>query len=231
LLGVAVTGDAADRLQLPPMVRDNRGRVSTAYCVTVDARDGIGTGISARDRAHTIRLLAAPQTTASDLVHPGHVVPLRAQSGGVLGRPGRTEAAADLVVLAGLRPSGALCEILSTRNPAGMARGPELAAFAREHRLQLISIADLVAYRLRVESLVERAAQTVMPTSFGTFTAVGYRNRHDDSEHLALVRGEIGEAGDVPVHVHQECLSGDALGALRGRGVVVYLCRGLSAWR
>jgi 3,4-dihydroxy 2-butanone 4-phosphate synthase / GTP cyclohydrolase II len=239
-LCVAVTGDEADRLDLPPMLPDNTGRFSTAYCVTVDAQDGIGTGISARDRAHTIRLLAAPQTTASDLLRPGHVVPLRARPGGVLRRSGRAEAAVDLAVLAGLRPSGALCGVVSTRNPAGMARGPELAAFAREHRLQLISIADLVAHRLRVESLVERAAQTAMPTSFGTFTAVGYRSRRDDSEHLALVRGEIGEAGDVPVHVHHECLSGDTLGALlcdcgarfrsalasvaaRDRGVVVYL--------
>ena len=155
---VPITEAEADRLDLPPMFRVNQDRRGTAYTVTVDAREGISTGISASDRAHTIRLLADPMTTAADLARPGHVVPLRAKDGGVLRRAGHTEAAVDLAVLAGLSPAGVLCEIVSEKDPNGMARGQELRNFADEHGLALISIADLIAYRRRIEVLVERVA-------------------------------------------------------------------------
>ena len=237
---VAVTGDDADRLDLPLMIRTARERPGAAQCVAVDARAGVSTGISATDRARTIRLLAAGDTDAADLVRPGHVVPLRTEADGVLGHPGRAEAAVDLAVLAGLRPSGALCELVSTTHPKGMARGAELDAFACEHGLQLVAISDLVAYRMRCEKLIERDAGTTMPLATGRFTAVGYRSRIDGREHLALVHGEIGDGEEVLVHVHRECLVGDVLGSTgcrcggrlqsalasvvgEGRGVVVYL--------
>ncbi len=237
---VAVTGDDADRLDLPLMVRTARQRPGAAQCVAVDARAGVSTGISATDRARTIRLLAAEDTDATDLVRPGHVVPLRTEADGVLGHPGRAEAAVDLAVLAGLRPSGALCELVSTARPSGMARGAELDAFACEHGLQLVAISDLVAYRMRFEKLIERGVETTIPLATGRFTAVGYRSRIDGSEHLALVHGEIGDGEEVLVYVHRECLVGDVLGSTgcrcggrlqsalasvvgEGRGVVVYL--------
>lgn len=240
---VAITEDDADRLDLPLMIRADRGRPSGAQCVAVDARIGVGTGISAADRARTIRLLAAPATDAADLVRPGHVVPLRVGSDGVLGRRGHAEAAVDLAGLAGLRSSGALCELVSTTDPRGMARGPELERFARDHGLQLVAISDLVAYRMRFEQHIERCAEAIMPLAAGRFTAVGYRSRVDGGEHLALVHGEIGDGEDVLVRLHRECLTGDILGSARcgcggrlqsaldsvadeGRGVVVYLRRG-----
>ena len=239
-LCVAVTGDDADRLELPLLTGSAGERPAAAQCVAVDARDGVGTGISAADRARTMRLLAAPDTAADDLLRPGHVVPLRVRPGGVLARPGRAEAAVDLAVLAGLRPSGAVCDLVSPADPRRMARGPELAAFAREHGLRLVAVGDLVAYRTRFETLVERGATTSLPLAASRFTAVGYRGRLDGREHLALVHGEIGDGDDVPVHVHHECLAGDVLGSVRcgcggrlraalagiadeGRGVVVYL--------
>lgn len=237
---VAVTEADADRLDLPPMFRVNQDRRGTAYTVTVDAREGVTTGISAADRAHTIRLLAAPETNSADLARPGHIVPLRAKDGGVLRRPGHTEAAVDLAVLAGLRPSGTLCELVSEKDPTGMARGEELRVFADEHDLCLISIADLIAYRKRFDKLVERVAEATVPLEAGTFTAVGYRSSYDEREHVAFVYGEIGAGEDVLVRVHSECLTGDVFGSLRcdcgpqlqaalaavaqeGRGVVLYV--------
>lgn len=237
---VAVTEDDADRLDLPLMMGTHHNRPDPAQCVAVDARAGVSTGISAADRATTVRLLAAPGTAATDLIRPGHVVPLRARTDGVLGHRGRAETAVDLAALAGLRPAGVLCELVSTADPRGMARGPELVTFAREHGLHLITTVDLVAYRMRFEKLVERGAEAAVSLTAGRFTAVGYRNRIDDREHLALVHGEIGDGEDVLVRLHRECLIGDTLGSTRcscgprlqsalariadeGRGIVVYL--------
>ena len=237
---VPITEANADRLDLPPMFRVNQDRRGTAYTVTVDAREGISTGISASDRAHTIRLLADPATTSADLSRPGHIVPLRAREGGVLRRPGHTEAAVDLARLAGLAPAGVLCEVVSEKDPSGMARADELRTFADEHGLALISIADLIAYRRRSEKLVERVATARVPLRYGEFTAVGYSSSYDNREHVAFVFGEIGDGEDVLVRVHSECLTGDVFGSLRcdcgpqldaalaavareGRGVVLYV--------
>jgi 3,4-dihydroxy 2-butanone 4-phosphate synthase / GTP cyclohydrolase II len=237
---VPITEANADRLDLPPMFRVNQDRRGTAYTVTVDAREGISTGISASDRAHTIRLLADPATTSADLSRPGHIVPLRARDGGVLRRPGHTEAAVDLARLAGLAPAGVLCEVVSEKDPSGMARADELRTFADEHGLALISIADLIAYRRRSEKLVERVATARVPLRYGEFTAVGYSSSYDNREHVAFVVGEIGDGEDVLVRVHSECLTGDVFGSLRcdcgpqldaalaavareGRGVVLYV--------
>jgi 3,4-dihydroxy 2-butanone 4-phosphate synthase/GTP cyclohydrolase II len=237
---VPITESDADRLDLPPMFRINQDRRGTAYTVTVDAREGVSTGISAADRALTMRLLANPDAGAEDLSRPGHVVPLRARDGGVLRRPGHTEAAVDLAMLAGLRPAGVLCEIVSEKDPAGMARSEELRTFADEHELALISIADLIAYRRSTEMLVERVAEARLPTEFGDFTAVGYRALNDGAEQIALVYGDLGDGEDVLVRVHSECLTGDVFGSLRcdcgpqldaalaavareGRGIVLYM--------
>ena len=237
---VAVTEEDADRLDLPPMFRVNQDRRGTAYTVTVDAREGISTGISATDRAHTIRLLAGADTSSADLSRPGHIVPLRARDGGVLRRPGHTEAAVDLAVLAGLRPSGTLCEVVSEKDPIGMARGDELRVFADEHDLVMCSIADLIAYRKRFDKLVERVAEAQVPLAPGLFTAVGYSSSYDDREHVAFVYGDISDGEDVLVRVHSECLTGDVFGSLRcdcgpqlqaalaavaeeGRGIVLYI--------
>jgi 3,4-dihydroxy 2-butanone 4-phosphate synthase/GTP cyclohydrolase II len=237
---VALTEEEADRLDLPPMFRVNQDRRGTAYAVTVDAREGVTTGISAADRARTIRLLADPKASAADFSRPGHVVPLRAKDGDVLRRPGHTEAAVDLAVLAGLAPVGALCEVVSEKDPAGMARADELRVFADEHELALISIADLIAYRRRSEKLVERVASARVPLRYGEFTAVGYSSSYDRREHVAFVFGDIGDGEDVLVRVHSECLTGDVFGSLRcdcgpqldaalaavareGRGVVLYI--------
>jgi 3,4-dihydroxy 2-butanone 4-phosphate synthase/GTP cyclohydrolase II len=237
---VPITEDEADRLDLPPMFRVNQDRRGTAYTVTVDAREGVTTGISASDRAYTIRLLSDPTATAADFSRPGHVVPLRAKDGGVLRRPGHTEAAVDLAVLAGLQPASVLCEVVSEKDPAGMARADELRVFADEHGLALISIADLIAYRRRFEKLVERVASARVPLRYGEFTAVGYSSSYDEREHVAFVFGDIGEGEDVLVRVHSECLTGDVFGSLRcdcgpqlhaalarvaqeGRGVVLYI--------
>lgn len=216
----------------------------TAYTVTVDAREGIGTGISASDRAATMRLLADPNSTAQDFTRPGHVVPLRAKEGGVLRRPGHTEAAVDLARMADLRPAGVICEIVSQKDEGEMARTDELRVFADEHELALISIADLIAWRRKHEKHVVRVAEARIPTRHGDFTAVGYQSIYDDVEHVALVRGDIagpdGDGSDVLVRVHSECLTGDVFGSLRcdcgpqldaalemvaeeGRGVVLYM--------
>ncbi|MGW0517200.1 bifunctional 3,4-dihydroxy-2-butanone-4-phosphate synthase/GTP cyclohydrolase II [Crossiella sp. NPDC003009] len=229
-----------DRLDLPPMYHTNQDARGTAYTVTVDARSGVSTGISAADRAYTIRLLADAASTAADFNRPGHVVPLRAKEGGVLRRPGHTEAAVDLARLAGLRPAGVLCEVVSQKDDGDMARRDELEVFAAEHDLKLISIAGLIAYRRRFEKQVQRVAEARIPTAHGVFRAVGYDSLLDGIEHVALVTGELGDGEDVLVRVHSECLTGDVFGSLRcdcgpqldaalaavaaeGRGVVLYM--------
>jgi 3,4-dihydroxy 2-butanone 4-phosphate synthase/GTP cyclohydrolase II len=238
LLCVPLEGPILDRLGLPDMVSQNRERHGTAFTVTVDAREGVSTGISAADRAHTISVLASPGSRPDDLVSPGHVFPLRAKPGGVLRRPGHTEAAVDLARLAGLTPAGVICEIV--KPDGAMARLPELEVFAKEHDFPLISIADLIAFRRRGEQQVERVVQTRLPTEWGQFTAVGYRASVDSAEQIALVYGDLGDGEDVLVRVHSECLTGDVFGSLRcdcgpqlhaalarvaqeGRGVVLYI--------
>jgi len=233
-----ITEEEADRLDLPPMFHTNQDPRGTAYTVTVDAREGRTTGISAADRALTIRLLASPATKPTDFTRPGHVVPLRAKAGGVLRRPGHTEASIDLAVMAGLRPAGVLCEMVN--DDGTMMRLPDLERFAAEHDLALISIADLIAYRRHHEQQVERVVETRLPTEHGEFTAVGYRAAPDGDEHVALVFGELGDGQDVLVRVHSECLTGDVFGSVRcdcgpqldaalqrvaeaGRGVVLYM--------
>jgi 3,4-dihydroxy 2-butanone 4-phosphate synthase/GTP cyclohydrolase II len=233
-----LTEEEADRLDLPPQFHTNQDRRGTAYAVTVDAREGVSTGISAADRAHTIRLLADPATQPSDLSRPGHVVPLRAKAGGVLRRPGHTEASIDLATLAGLRPAAVLCELVN--DDGTMMRLPDLEKFVAAHDLALISIAELVAYLRRPEKQVEKVVETRLPTEHGDFTAVGYRVPGDGNEHVALVFGDIGDGADVLVRVHSECLTGDVFGSVRcdcgpqldaalqrvaaaGRGVVLYM--------
>ncbi len=235
---VSLVGEDLDRLGLPPMTAVNEDRKQTAYAVSVDARDVASTGISAADRAHTIKVLSDSATEAHDLTRPGHVMPLRAVPGGVLRRPGHTEAAVDLATLAGMTPSGALCELMN--EDGTMMRAPQCRAFADEHGLVMISIADLIRYRRGHERQVERVATTTLPTVFGDFRAVGYRSSLDEVEHVALVVGDIGDGEDILVRVHSECLTGDAFGSLRcdcgpqlqaalravsdaGRGVVLYM--------
>ncbi|HVF04698.1 MAG TPA: bifunctional 3,4-dihydroxy-2-butanone-4-phosphate synthase/GTP cyclohydrolase II [Frankiaceae bacterium] len=237
---VALTEADCDRLELPPAYHVNQEKRGTAYTVSVDARDNVGTGISASDRATTIRLLADPAARAEDFTRPGHTVPLRAKEGGVLRRPGHTEATVDLARMAGLRPAGALCEVVSQKDEGDMARLDELRAFADEHGLVLVSIADLIAYRRRFEKQVERVAEARIPTRHGDFVAYGFRSTFDGVEHVALVRGDIGDGERVLVRVHSECLTGDVFGSTRcdcgtqldaaleavateGRGVVLYV--------
>ncbi|MET8778442.1 bifunctional 3,4-dihydroxy-2-butanone-4-phosphate synthase/GTP cyclohydrolase II [Nocardia sp. NPDC004654] len=237
VLCAPMAGPDLDRLSLPPMTAVNEDPKGTAYTVSVDAAHGVSTGISAADRARTLRLLADPCTRANDLTRPGHVFPLRAHPSGVLGRPGHTEAAVDLAHLAGLRPAGVIAEIV--RDDGAMARLPELREFARAHGLPIISIADLIEYRRRAERTVTRVVQTRMPTKYGEFRLVGYRDELTGTESLAMVFGEPGRDA-VLARLHSECLTGDALGSLRcdcgdqldaalravaaeGSGVVVYL--------
>jgi 3,4-dihydroxy 2-butanone 4-phosphate synthase/GTP cyclohydrolase II len=244
LVCVPMTGGDLDRLQLQQMVERNTESHGTAFTVSVDAKEGITTGISAADRARTMRLLADPASVPDDFARPGHIFPLRAKEGGVLTRNGHTEAGPDLCRLAGLSPVAAICEIAK---PDGtMARLPDLVPFARRHGLAIISIEDLIAYRRRTERTVTRAAVTALPTAHGAFTALGYRSEPDGVEHIALVAGGLDAEGkledgeDVLVRVHSECLTGDVFGSLRcdcgpqldaalarvaeeGRGVVLYL--------
>ena len=231
-------GRMLDRLEIPLMTPHNRDAYRTAYTVSVDARDGVSTGISAADRAHTVRTLADSATEPWELTRPGHVFPLRYREGGVLVRRGHTEAAVDLCVLAGLTPAGVLVEVVN--DDGTMKRAPELRAFADEHGLAMISIEDLVRFRRRHERHVERVAQTRLPTMYGEFSAYGYRITIDDSEHLALVYGDVSGPEPVLTRVHSECLTGDVFHSDRcdcgpqldealkrivaeGRGVVVYL--------
>ena len=240
LICLALSGDRLDRLELPLMVSKNTDNNQTAFTVSIDAVSGVSTGISAEDRARTIQVSIHPDTKPQDLRRPGHIFPLRAIDGGVLKRAGHTEASVDLSRLAGLYPSGVICEI---QNPDGsMSRLPELIDYAKTHNLKLISIADLITYRLKHDRFVRREAVTKLPTQFGEFMIYAYRDTKDNSEHVAVVKGDPAEFKDKPVmvRVHSECLTGDALGSLRcdcrmqlqaalkmienaGSGIVVYL--------
>jgi 3,4-dihydroxy 2-butanone 4-phosphate synthase / GTP cyclohydrolase II len=241
----AMPGRNLDRLNLPPMTAINEDPKMTAYAVSVDASEGVTTGISAADRARTARVLADPTSRPQDLRRPGHLFPLRAVPGGVLRRPGHTEASVDLAVLAGLPPVGVICELVN--EDGSMMRMPQLLPFAREHNLALISIADLIRYRWRTESHVERAAEARIPTRYGAFTALGYRSAIDgtDVDGVALVMGDIAQKSEgadrgVLVRLHSECLTGDVFSSQRcdcgaqltaamqriaqaGRGVLLYL--------
>ncbi|MFH0410520.1 bifunctional 3,4-dihydroxy-2-butanone-4-phosphate synthase/GTP cyclohydrolase II [Corynebacterium sp. L4756] len=230
------------RLNLPPMMGKNEDVRGTAYTVTVDAATGT-TGISATSRAETMRRLADPASVVDDFTRPGHVVPLAARPNGVLERDGHTEAAVDLARLAGLRPAGVLCEIVSEENPTTMARSEELRRFSDEHDLKMISIEQLIDWRRHHETQIQRSVETRLPTDFGPFTALGYKHEVDGQEHVALVAGDLKElkgAEDVLVRVHSECLTGDVFASRRcdcgqqlhesmriiqeaGRGVIIYL--------
>ena len=242
LICLSMTGDRLDQLDLPLMVTQNTDRNQTPFTVSIDASPhlGVSTGISADDRARTIQVAINPETRPQDLRRPGHIFPLRAHEGGVLKRAGHTESAIDLARLAGLYPAGVICEI---QNPDGsMARLPQLMEYARQHDLKIISIADLISYRLQNERFVHRETVAELPTEFGEFQIYGYRNTLDDSDHVAIVKGDPANFGQsqVMVRMHSECLTGDAIGSLRcdcrmqlqaalkmieneGQGVVVYL--------
>jgi 3,4-dihydroxy 2-butanone 4-phosphate synthase / GTP cyclohydrolase II len=241
LICLAMEGERLDALDLPLMVDRNTDSNQTAFTVSVDAgpENGVSTGISADDRARTIQVAIHPHTRPADLRRPGHIFPLRAKQGGVLKRAGHTEAAVDLARLSGLYPAGVICEIQNS--DGSMARLPQLAAYAKRHGLRLISIAELISYRLDTERFVQRQAEAAMPSAFGDFRAIGYRNELDGSEHVAIIKGQPQLAKEpVLVRVHSECLTGDAFGSLRcdcrpqleaalrmieaaGVGVVVYL--------
>ena len=239
LICLAMTAEQIEKLKLPMMVRDNRSPFETAFTVSIEASSGVTTGISAADRAHTIQTAARLDVTPADIVSPGHVFPLRAKAGGVLVRTGQTEGSVDLARLAGLRPSAVICEIMN--EDGTMSRMPDLKVFAKKHDLKIATIADLIAYRLRMDTLVHRAAVTRLPTRHGgEFTAIVYTNDVDKYEHLALVKGDFTPEDEVLVRVHSECLTGDVFGSLRcdcgqqlkaamqmvekaGKGVILYM--------
>lgn len=214
LICLSLTEARADELDLPLMVSDNSSSFGTAFTVSIEARRGVTTGISAADRSHTIQVAVADETTARDLARPGHVFPLRAKKGGVMVRAGQTEGSVDLARLAGLKPAGVICEIMN--EDGTMARMPQLQKFAKQHELKIVTIADLVAYRMRKELMVRRAAETVLPTPFGgDFEAIVYENDVDDAHHMALVKGELNTDQPTLVRVHSECLTGDVFGSQR----------------
>ncbi|MCC7007601.1 MAG: bifunctional 3,4-dihydroxy-2-butanone-4-phosphate synthase/GTP cyclohydrolase II [Acidobacteria bacterium] len=238
LICLAMPGERLDQLEIPLEAAAHSTRRDTAFCVSIDAREGTSTGISAADRARTIQAAIAPETTSRDLARPGHVFPLRARAGGVLVRSGHTEAAVDLARIAGLEPAGVICEIMN--DDGTMARVPELTKFGRKHGLPMITIADLIRYRIRTERQVRRVAVAQLPTDYGPFTVYGYESAIDGESHVALVRGDIADGDDVMVRVHSKCLTGDVFGSLRcdcgpqlhaamkriaaeGRGVLLYL--------
>jgi 3,4-dihydroxy 2-butanone 4-phosphate synthase/GTP cyclohydrolase II len=211
LICLCLTGERCEQLGLPPMTHRNEARLGTAFTVSVEAREGVTTGISAADRAHTIHVAIDQASTPHDLVQPGHVFPLRARDGGVLVRAGQTEAAVDLARLAGLAPAGVVCEIMN--EDGTMARVPDLVPYCERHGIRMITVADLIEYRRRTEKLVERVVSVQLPTEFGLFTATAFRETLTGREHVALVMGEVGE--DVLVRVHSECLTGDVFHSLR----------------
>jgi len=238
LICLTLTEEKCDQLRLPPMVENNTSAFSTAFTVSIEAKKGVTTGISAADRSHTILTAVEDGASPEDLSRPGHIFPLRARTGGVLVRTGQTEGSVDLSRLAGLKPAGVICEIMN--DDGTMARLPQLRKFAKEHGLKICSIADLVAYRMKHELLVKKAAEVLLPTRCGDFRAVVFENDVDNMEHLALVKGEI--KGDAPilVRVHSECLTGDVFGSCRcdcgdqlqhameiieaeGRGILLYM--------
>jgi len=238
LICLAMTPERLDELEIPLMVSKNSSRFETAFCVSIEARERTTTGISAADRAATVLAAIDPATKPADLVRPGHMFPLRARNAGVLVRAGQTEAAVDLARLAGLRPAGVICEIMS--DDGTMARGPELRQFAMLHNIKLITVADLITYRLRTESAVQCVATAKLPTEYGEFRVHAFENQIDKQTHLALVFGDVGDGRDVLVRVHSQCLTGDVLRSVRcdcgaqldkalcriageGRGVLLYL--------
>ncbi len=239
LICLSLTEERADYLDLPMMVSENTSSFGTAFTVSIEAKKGVTTGISAADRAQTIRVAIDDNSTAADLARPGHVFPLRARRGGVLVRTGQTEGSVDLARLAGLKPAGVICEVMA--DDGTMARMPQLQEFARKHDLKIVTVADLVEYRMRTELLVRRAAETTLPTSFGgEFKAIVYENDVDDALHVALIKGEINPDKPTLVRVHSECLTGDVFGSCRcdcgeqlhtamaqidaaGSGVIVYM--------
>jgi len=213
LICLALTPERCDELELDLMAAKNESPFQTAFTVSVEAREGVTTGISAADRARTIQVAMDPHSKPRDLVQPGHVFPLKAKDGGVLERAGQTEAAVDLARLAGVIPAGVICEVMN--EDGTMARVSDLVPYCERHDLKMITVADLIAYRRRNERLVERVVSTKLPTAFGDFTAVGYRSLVDDKHHVAMVKGEVYGAEDVLVRVHSECLTGDVFHSLR----------------
>ncbi|MRR53603.1 MAG: bifunctional 3,4-dihydroxy-2-butanone-4-phosphate synthase/GTP cyclohydrolase II [Deltaproteobacteria bacterium] len=238
LICLTLTEEKCDQLCLPPMVENNTSAFSTAFTVSIEAKRGVTTGISAADRAHTILTAVEDSAVPEDLSRPGHIFPLRARNGGVLVRTGQTEGSVDLARLAGLKPAGVICEIMN--DDGSMARLPQLRKFAKEHGLKICSIADLVAYRMKHECLVKKAAEVQLPTRCGDFRAVVFDNDVDHLEHLALVKGEIKGDDPILVRVHSECLTGDVFGSCRcdcgdqlqhamemieaeGKGIILYM--------
>jgi 3,4-dihydroxy 2-butanone 4-phosphate synthase/GTP cyclohydrolase II len=238
LICLSMTPERLDQLEIPLMVSQNTSRFETGFCVSIEAKGRTTTGISAVDRATTVQTVIDPATKPSDLARPGHTFPLRSRSGGVIERAGQTEAAIDLARIAGLYPAGVICEIMN--DDGTMARVPQLTKFARRHGLPMITIADLIKYRIRTESLVKRVASAKLPTVHGDFTVHVFVNQLDNTEHVALVRGDVTDGKDVLVRVHSSCLTGDVLHSIRcdcgaqldaamervaaeGRGIVLYL--------
>lgn len=239
LICLSLTPERIGELKLPMMVSDNRSRFQTAFTVSIDARCGVTTGISAADRATTIMTAVDDEANPEDLVSPGHIFPLRARKGGVLVRSGQTEGSVDLARLAGLKPAAVICEIM--KEDGTMARMPDLEVFARRHHLKVVTVTDIIKYRLRNESFVRRAATVALPTEYGgTFTAIAYENDIDHHQHLALVKGEVHPEDEVLVRVHSQCLTGDVFGSKRcdcgdqlhkamamvneeGKGVILYM--------
>ncbi|MGA2554619.1 MAG: bifunctional 3,4-dihydroxy-2-butanone-4-phosphate synthase/GTP cyclohydrolase II [Smithella sp.] len=239
LICLTLNEETADKLNLKQMVQDNQARFGTAFTISIEARHGVTTGISAADRATTIQAAVNPLAKPEDLVSPGHIFPIRAKRGGVLVRTGQTEGSVDLCRIAGLTPAGVICEVM--KDDGTMARMPDLEVFAREHKLKIVTIADLIDYRMQNESLIKRMAEATIPTSFGgDFKMIVYENEVDDWQHIALVKGKIREDDEVLVRVHSECLTGDLFGSRRcdcgdqlhramsmvekeGKGVIVYM--------
>jgi len=240
LICLALTAKRCDELGLDLMAAKNESRFETAFTVSIEARDGVTTGISAGDRAHTIQVAVDPDSSPRDLVQPGHVFPLKAKGGGVLERAGQTEAAVDLASLAGLGPAGVICEVMN--DDGTMARVPDLVSYCARHSLKMVTIADLIAYRRAHDMQIERVVETALPTQFGEFTIIGYRSLLDERHHVALVKGEVAGMKDVLVRVHSECMTGDTFHSLRcdcgeqleyslakieaeGEGVLLYLAQ------
>ena len=238
LICLTLSPEIVESLKLTPMVYDNRSSYKTAFTKSIEARQGVTTGISAADRAHTILTAVADDAKPDDLVHPGHVFPIRARRGGVLFRTGQTEGSVDLANLAGLKSTAVICEIMN--DDGTMARMPDLEKFAGEHNLKIATVADIIAYRMRNESFVHKMAETILPTPYGEFKAIAFVNDIDDYEHLALVKGDINPEKEIMVRVHSECLTGDVFSSYRcdcgeqlkkamsmvekeGLGVVLYL--------
>jgi 3,4-dihydroxy 2-butanone 4-phosphate synthase/GTP cyclohydrolase II len=238
LICMPVNGERLDELKIPMMASNNTAKLGTAFTVSVEAKEGTSTGISAGDRARTVQAIIDPKTRPEDLLMPGHMFPLRAKDGGVLVRAGQTEATVDLARLAGLYPAGVCCEIMN--EDGTMARLPQLEVIAEKLGLKIISVADLIAYRYRHERLVHRVAEAKLPTPYGEFTVIAYKSRTDPDEHLALVMGDVATDEPVLVRVHSQCLTGDVFNSLRcdcgeqikiamqkitkeGRGVVLYM--------